>query len=232
MILADEVYQQNIYKEGKEFNSVRKVLHQMGPPYAEEVELISLNSVSKGILGECGLRGAYMETHNLSNRAQQIFDKLKSIELCSNTPGQIAVNLMVDPPQIGRESAACLDLYNEEASEIFNGMKERAKLLTNAFNEMRQITCTDIEGAMYGFPRVHFSQKFIDEALKQGKQPDSIYCLEMVDKTGIMTVPGCGFGQQKGTYHFRITNLVNPTSHMEQVLERLKRFNDEFHAKH
>ena len=46
-----------------------------------------------------------------------------------------------------------------------------------------------------------------------------MYCLEMVDKTGIMTVPGSGFGQQKGTYHFRITNLVNPTSHMEQVLE-------------
>jgi len=56
--------------------------------------------------------------------------------------------------------------------------------------------------------------------------------MEMVDKTGIMTVPGSGFGQQKGTYHFRITNLVNPTSHMEQVLDRLKTFNDEFHATH
>ena len=68
---------------------------------------------------------------------------------------------------------------------------------------------------MYGFPRVHFSQKFIDSAKKQGKQPDFIYCMEMVNKTGIMTVPGSGFGQQEGTYHFRITNLVNPTSHME-----------------
>ena len=54
----------------------------------------------------------------------------------------------------------------------------------------------------------------------------------MVDKTGIMTVPGSGFGQQKGTYHFRITNLVNPTSHMEQVLESLKKFNEDFHNSH
>lgn len=29
------------------------------------VELLSLNSVSKGLLGECGLRGGYMEAHNI-----------------------------------------------------------------------------------------------------------------------------------------------------------------------
>lgn len=62
-------------------------MHQMGEPYSSEVELISLNSISKGMLGECGLRGGYMETHNLSNRAEQMFYKLKSIELCANTIG-------------------------------------------------------------------------------------------------------------------------------------------------
>ena len=97
---------------------------------------------------------------------------------------------------------------------------------------MKNVTCTEIEGAMYGFPQLHFSKKFIDSSLSQGKQPDFIYCMEMVNKTGIMTVPGSGFGQQPGSYHFRITNLVNPTSHMEQVLDRLKIFNDEFHSTH
>ena len=87
MILADEVYQQNVYKPGKEFVSMRRVLHELGEPYSHEVELVSMNSVSKGVLGECGLRGGYMETHNLSNRAEQILYKLKSIELCSNTIG-------------------------------------------------------------------------------------------------------------------------------------------------
>jgi len=87
MIMADEVYQQNVYKEGKEFLSLRRVLHEMGAPYSEDVELVSMNSVSKGVLGECGLRGGYMETHNLSNRAEQMLYKLKSIELCANTIG-------------------------------------------------------------------------------------------------------------------------------------------------
>lgn len=104
MILADEVYQENVYAEGKEFISMRKVLHQMGEPYSNEVELLSVNSISKGLLGECGLRGGYMETHNLSNRAEQMLYKLKSIELCANTVGQMAVSMMVDPPHLGRES--------------------------------------------------------------------------------------------------------------------------------
>jgi len=54
----------------------------------------------------------------------------------------------------------------------------------------------------------------------------------MVNSTGIMTVPGSGFGQVDGTYHFRITNLVNPTEKMKQVLENLKVFNDKFMASH
>jgi aspartate/methionine/tyrosine aminotransferase len=86
-ILADEVYQENIYSEGKSFVSMRKVLHDLGEPYCNSVELVSMNSVSKGLLGECGLRGGYFETVNIPQRAQDLFYKLKSIELCSNTVG-------------------------------------------------------------------------------------------------------------------------------------------------
>lgn len=59
----------------------------MGQPFSNNVELISLNSVSKGLFGECGLRGGYMETHNLDKFAEEMLYKLKSIELCSNTIG-------------------------------------------------------------------------------------------------------------------------------------------------
>ena len=66
LILADEVYQNNIYTDVP-FISFRKVLAEMGEPYSNKVELISLHSTSKGLLGECGLRGGYMETVNLDN---------------------------------------------------------------------------------------------------------------------------------------------------------------------
>ena len=74
----------------------------MGEPYADNVELMSLHSVSKGLMGECGLRGGYFEAHNMDMYAADMLYKLKSIELCSNTVGQVATYLMVDPPKEDR----------------------------------------------------------------------------------------------------------------------------------
>jgi aspartate/methionine/tyrosine aminotransferase len=207
---------------------MRKVLHDLGEPYSNSVELVSFSSVSKGLMGECGLRGGYFEIHNMTKRAEDIFYKLKSIELCSNTVGQMAVELMVNPPKRGRESNECVELYESERLAVLNGLKDRAKLLTKSFNSMTNITCTEIEGAMYGFPRLHFSKKFIDESLAEGKQPDFKYCMDLVNSTGIMTVPGSGFQQEPGTYHFRITNLVTPTSRMGEVLDKLRVFNEDW----
>lgn len=59
-----------------------------------------------------------------------------------------------------------------------------------------------------------------------------MYCMDMLKQTGIMTVPGSGFGQKQGTHHFRITNLVCPTQEMKETLDRLKDFNEQFHADH
>ena len=49
LIMADEVYQENVYKEGREFLSFRRVMAEMGAPYSTESELISMHSVSKGL---------------------------------------------------------------------------------------------------------------------------------------------------------------------------------------
>ena len=59
-------------------------------------------------MGECGLRGGYFEAFNLDSFAMDMLYKLKSIELCSNTVGQVATYLMIDPPKEGRESSQCL----------------------------------------------------------------------------------------------------------------------------
>jgi len=184
------------------------------------------------MMGECGLRGGYFETHNLSDDAEALIFKLKSIELCSNTIGQTAVELMVNPPAYGQESDETVEQYQREHKELFCALKDKAQLLTSAFNDMQNVSCTEIEGAMYGFPRIHFSQKFIDEAHAQGVEPDFKYCMDMVNQTGIMTVPGSGFWQEPGTYHFRITNLVTPIQKMETVLENLHAFNKKWQAQH
>lgn len=52
-----QVYQDNVYAEGSQFHSFKKVLTEMGPPYATRQELASFHSVSKGYMGECVLAG-------------------------------------------------------------------------------------------------------------------------------------------------------------------------------
>ena len=42
------------------FVSCKKVLRELGEPYSSNVELCSFHTVSKGSLGECGLRGGYL----------------------------------------------------------------------------------------------------------------------------------------------------------------------------
>jgi len=154
------------------------------------------------------------------------------VELCSNTTGQVTTLLLVDPPKRGVESDATVNLYEKEKSDIFNGLTQRAELLSKTFNEMRNVTCSEIQGAMYAFPRLHLSQSAIKAAKDMGVQPDFFYCLNLVNETGIMTVPGSGFGQKEGESHLRITNLVTPTERMKETLDNLKAFNERFHDKY
>ena len=85
---------------------------------------------------------------------------------------------------------------------------------------------------MYAFPKVHFSPVAIAKAEEYGVSVDFMYCLDMVNETGIMTVPGSGFGQRPGTYHYRMTNLVCPTEELKKTLDKLKKFNHEWHNKY
>jgi alanine transaminase len=70
-----------------------------------------------------------------------------------------------------------------------------------------------VVGAMYAFPRIYLPEKAIKAAKAAGQTPDSFYCLSLLEETGICTVPGSGFGQVEGTFHFRIT-ILPPVSYI------------------
>uniref|UniRef100_A0A8C2RZ40 Alanine aminotransferase 1 n=1 Tax=Capra hircus TaxID=9925 RepID=A0A8C2RZ40_CAPHI len=93
-LLADEVYQDNVYAEGSQFHSFKK----MGPPYAARQELASFHSISKGFMGECGFRGGYVEVVNMDAAVKQQMQKLRSVRLCPPTPGQVLLDVAVSPP--------------------------------------------------------------------------------------------------------------------------------------
>jgi len=66
VVIADEVYQTNVF-EGNKFVSFKKCLRDLqksgknGDGKFDNLELASLHSISKGMVGECGHRGGYYE---------------------------------------------------------------------------------------------------------------------------------------------------------------------------
>ena len=144
VIMADEVYQTNVFIG--QFISFKKMLRQMQeaePGKYDFVELASLNSVSKGMVGECGHRGGYFELCGFDKEVQAQIYKFISIMLCPPVIGQCLVELMVHPPVEGEPS---FELYQQEYNAIRDGLKERATALYEAFKQM--------EGVEIGEPQV------------------------------------------------------------------------------
>jgi alanine transaminase len=224
VLLADEVYQENVYATGKRFTSFKKVAMDM----AADVELISFHSTSKGFIGECGIRGGYFELHNIDPAVKSMLYKLASITLCSNTHGQISTGLMVNPPAPGDES---YDAYVSERDEILSSLKRRSIKLAGALNKLDGVTCNPAEGAMYVFPQVRLPTAAVAAAEKASLPPDTFYCLQLLESTGIATVPGTGFKQKDGTFHFRTTFLPSEKV-MDMVVEHITQFHAQFMQKY
>lgn len=222
VLLADEVYQDNVYVADRPFHSFKKVVSELG----SSVPLFSFHSTSKGFMGECGRRGGYMEAHNIPSDVWDEMYKLASVSLCSNVDGQVMVSCMVKPPAEGSDAHGT---FLAEKTHILDSLARRAQRMVGALNEMEGVSCNDAQGAMYVHPRITLPQKFVEEALKEGKQPDAVYCMRLLEATGVCVVPGSGFHQLPGTYHFRSTFL--PQDHeMEQVIERMGKFHRNFMA--
>ncbi|MFH4974292.1 hypothetical protein AB6A40_001001 [Gnathostoma spinigerum] len=226
-IMADEVYQNNIYAKNSKFFSFRKVMKELGGEYAEQ-ELASFYSVSKGYMGECGLRSGYTEILNMDPEVVAMFNKMISSKLCSSILGQAALDAAVYPPKQG---GASYDLWFKEMTKILNSLKERAKLVQEAYGSLEGIECSEIQGALYAYPRLHLPHKAFAAAKSKGVQPDFFYAMEMLEATGICTVPGSGFGQKEGTQHFR-TTILPQTDLMKEMLDRFKPFHSEFMKKY
>lgn len=218
ILIADEVYQENVYIEGKKFTSFRKVLLDMGDEY-KNVQLFSCHSISKGFLGECGQRGGYFELLHINEEVRDQIYKLASTRLCPNTLGQLVISMMTRPPKEGEPS---YELYTKERANILNELKERSILLTEELNKVPGIHCERPQGAMYIFPNVTVPQKFVDEAKKLGKAVDFLWAKYMLEQAGVCVVPGSGFGQKPGTYHFRTTFLADKESLKDAVLRMKK----------
>jgi aspartate/methionine/tyrosine aminotransferase len=224
-VLADEVYQENVYLKGIKFYSFAKAMYDLNE---KDITLFSFHSVSKGYLGECGHRGGYFEIRNIPDDVFEQIIKLQSISLCSNVDGQIVTYLMVNPPKPGDES---FELYEKEKNGILSELKIKSEILGTELNKIEGMSTDVPQGAMYAYVKFELPHaKGIDpksmneeERLKYEAKRDSDYCMSLLEETGICVVPGSGFGQMPGTLHFR-TTILPPRNEIEALVKLIKEF--------
>ncbi len=228
-ILADEVYQENVYAPDRRFHSFAKVMHELGE---RSVSLFSFHSVSKGFLGECGHRGGYTEYRNIPDDVLAELVKLQSISLCAGVVGQVATYVMVSPP---KPNEASHRRYVEERDAILQSYRTKAEALSRGINAIEGMSVEAPQGALYAFvrfelpaePGVDVTAMSEDERREYEATRDNAYCLALLEETGICVVPGSGFGQEPGTLHFRTTFLPSQQE-IDALVERLKAFHGHY----
>lgn len=226
VLLSDEVYQENIYRKGDKFFSSRRAADELGLIEDDGIQLVSFHSVSKGVFGECGQRGGYMEMVGIDDDVIDIIYKLAASKLCSNASGQSMVSLMVRGPNPGDVS---YESHEKEKRTIFDDLRDRAALVSKGLDAIPGFSCQPATGAMYCFPSVQLPAGVIKASEELGLSPDTLYSLDLLQTTGICVVPASGFGQRPGRFGFR-TTFLSPES--KSVVDKIRDHYESFCAKY
>ena len=71
------------------------------------------------------------------------------------------MDVVVNPPEQGEPS---YELFIQEKSKVLGELKLKAKMVTQTLNSIEGVSCNEVMGAMYAFPRLHLPEKAIAEA--------------------------------------------------------------------
>ena len=111
--------------------------------------------------------------------------------------------------------APCLLGNSEHLIEANEKLTKRRDLTVEMLNSVPGISCVKPEGAFYALPRL------------ENIDSDDTFVKELIRETGVVVVPGSGFGQVPGTAHFRLVFLPN-----EVILEKAYKLVIDFYQKY
>eukprot|EP00590_Aulacoseira_subarctica_P000292 CAMPEP_0172429364 /NCGR_PEP_ID=MMETSP1064-20121228/50058_1 /TAXON_ID=202472 /ORGANISM="Aulacoseira subarctica , Strain CCAP 1002/5" /LENGTH=516 /DNA_ID=CAMNT_0013174721 /DNA_START=162 /DNA_END=1712 /DNA_ORIENTATION=+ len=228
VLLADEVYQENVYDKNASFYSCKRAASELGMISDDTIELVSFHSTSKGLFGECGRRGGYMELAGFDSQVKDYLYKLASSGLCSSLDGQVMTSLMVRGPSPGSTS---YESHQMEMKEIYESLKRRSKTVSQGLNSIPGFSCQPSQGSMYCFPSIQLPSGARTAAKNEGIAPDTFYAIDLLQETGICVVPASGFQQKEGRFGFR-TTFLPPENEMEDAVRAIAKHYLEFCSKY
>jgi alanine-synthesizing transaminase len=162
---------------------------------SSEVPVLTFNGLSKAYLGP-GLRIGWAIMSGPGRRLgdlREAIHKFLRARLCANSPIQFAI-------------APALDGDQGHLTEVRAKMGRRRDLTVRMLNAIPGVSCVSPAAAFYAFPSLNVGE------------PDETFIPRLIRETGVVVVPGSGFGQRPGTSHFRAVYLPP-----EDVLDRAYR---------
>lgn len=163
--------------------------------------VILLNGFSKGYM-MTGWRIGYI-AFNRSESLQDLRDvlpKLARVRICSNLPVQHAA----------LESLRGSQGY---VADFVAELKRRRDLVVRRFNSIPGISCPSPRGAFYAFPKIESNPY----------RTDHEFVMNLLERKGVLTVHGSGFGRQYGSDHFRMVFLPPPEV-LDAALDKIEDF--------
>jgi len=195
VIFSDEIYDQMLY-DNATFTPMATL--------ATNAVCATFGGLSK-IYRACGYRVGWVSFAGALERAQEYLhalDLLAALRLCSNVPGQWAVQTALGGRQSVRELCAPGGRLYESRQAIIDGV-ERS----------RYLYLKPPKGSMYAFIGV--------DTRKIPSFDDEAFAMQLLEQQHVLVAPGSSFNT---TYrdHFRITNLPEP-ERLAEVFERIER---------
>jgi alanine-synthesizing transaminase len=196
IIFADEIYDKILYDDE---------VHIPLASLAQDVFLITFNGLSKAYRS-CGFRAGWMVLSGDKKRAKGYIEglnMLSNMRLCSNVPGQFAIQ-------------TALGGYQSIQELIVPGgrLYKQRDYLYERLTAIPGISCVKPKGALYLFPKMD-RKRF---AIKDDMQ----FALDLLRETRILIVQGTGFNWPE-TDHFRIVFLPDLET-LDLAAERLEKF--------
>lgn len=193
VLFSDEIYDRILY-DGAEHVPVATL--------CEGTLCATFGGLSK-VYRACGLRCGWVYFSGKKAHATDYLEALEllaSLRLCSNVPGQWAVQTALGGVQ---------SIYDLTADTGRLGRQRRA--LLRAVETSKYLRCVTPRGAMYAFPEVHNVPNF----------DDAKFAMDFLEREHVLVVPGSSFNVPYRN-HFRVTLLPDEET-MKEVFVRMER---------
>ena len=204
IVFADEIYDKTLF-DGCTHTSIASL--------ADDVLFLTFNGLSKNYRS-CGYRAGWMVVSGEKRHAGDYIEglgMLASMRLCSNTPGQLAIQTALG----GYQSID--DLVGPGGR-----LRRQRDLAHELLTAIPGVTCVKPKAALYMFPKLDPTMYPIED--------DQQFAYELLAEQKVLIVQGTGFNWPKPD-HIRVVFLPN-SDDLTDAIGRIATFLDHYRTRH